>query len=47
MGYTRMVDELGRIVLPADIRRVLGIREKDSLTVSMKDGSIVLTPRNK
>ena len=30
-GMVRSVDELGRIVLPIELRRNLDIREKDSL----------------
>ncbi|MEX0664960.1 MAG: AbrB/MazE/SpoVT family DNA-binding domain-containing protein [Gaiellaceae bacterium] len=40
---TRRVDSLGRVVLPADLRRALGIREGDVLDVSVQDGSLVLT----
>ncbi len=39
----RRVDALGRIVLPAELRRSLGISEGDPLDVSEADGSIVLT----
>jgi transcriptional pleiotropic regulator of transition state genes len=38
----RRVDSLGRVVLPADLRRSLGIREGDVLDVSMEDGNLVL-----
>lgn len=31
MGMVRKVDALGRIVLPAEIRETLGVREKDSI----------------
>lgn len=39
---TRRVDSLGRVVLPADLRRALGIREGDVLDISMEDGHLVL-----
>ena len=32
-GIVRRIDELGRIVIPRDIRRSLGIREGDSLEI--------------
>lgn len=32
-GIVRKVDELGRIVLPIELRRTLGIEEKDSLDI--------------
>jgi AbrB family transcriptional regulator, transcriptional pleiotropic regulator of transition state genes len=39
---SRRVDSLGRVVLPADLRHSLGIREGDILDVSMEDGNLVL-----
>ena len=41
-GIVRKVDELGRIVLPIELRRTLGIAEKDSLEIYMDGSSIVL-----
>jgi AbrB family looped-hinge helix DNA binding protein len=38
------VGEAGRIVLPADFRRQLGIRDGDVLSAEIVDGDIVLTP---
>ena len=32
-GIVRRIDELGRIVIPREIRRSLGIREGDSLEI--------------
>ena len=32
-GIVRKVDELGRIVLPIELRRTLDIAEKDSLEI--------------
>ncbi len=32
-GITRKIDELGRIVLPIELRRGLGIGEKDALEI--------------
>lgn len=34
----------GTITLPSEIRRALGLREGDVLTVSVQDGRIVLSP---
>ena len=34
-GIVRKVDELGRIVLPIELRRTLDIEEKDSLEIYM------------
>ena len=33
IGITRRVDELGRIVLPIELRKTLNIKEKDSLEI--------------
>ena len=41
-GIIRRVDELGRIVLPIELRRSLGISEKDPMEISVEDGSIIL-----
>ncbi len=41
-GIVRKVDELGRIVLPIELRRTLDIAEKDSLEIYMEGSAIVL-----
>ena len=41
-GMTRQVDELGRFVLPIEIRRTLGIKEKDTLEIFIDEDRIVL-----
>jgi len=41
-GIVRKVDELGRIVLPIELRRTLDIAEKDALEIYVDGGSIVL-----
>lgn len=41
-GFTRKVDELGRIVIPIGLRRRLDISEKDSLRIYVSDDSIIL-----
>lgn len=41
-GIVRKVDELGRIVLPIELRRTLDISEKDSLEIYTDGSSIVL-----
>ena len=41
-GIVRKVDELGRIVLPIELRRTLDIAEKDSLEIYVDDDSIIL-----
>jgi transcriptional pleiotropic regulator of transition state genes len=41
-GIVRKVDELGRIVIPIELRRNMGIEERDSLEIYVDEGSIVL-----
>lgn len=41
-GIVRKVDELGRIVLPIELRRTLDIAEKDSLEIYVDGNLIVL-----
>lgn len=41
-GIVRKVDELGRVVLPVELRRTLEIAEKDSLEIFVDDETIVL-----
>ncbi len=41
-GIVRKVDELGRIVLPIELRRTLNIAEKDSLEIYVDGPSIML-----
>ena len=41
-GIVRKVGELGRIVLPIELRRTLDIAEKDSLEIYVDDDSIIL-----
>ena len=36
-GIVRKVDELGRIVLPIELRRVLDIAERDELEIYMEN----------
>lgn len=42
IGVVRRIDELGRIVVPKEMRRTLRIREGDSLEISSNDNSIIL-----
>ena len=43
-GIVRKVDELGRVVLPIELRRTLGIEIKDPLEVFVDGESIMLKP---
>lgn len=41
-GIVRKVDELGRVVLPIELRRTLDIAEKDALEIYVDGLSIIL-----
>ena len=41
-GIVRKVDQLGRIVLPIELRRTLNIEIKDPLEIYVDDVSIIL-----
>jgi len=41
-GIVRRVDDLGRIVIPMELRRTLGIRVKDPISISVDKERIIL-----
>ena len=41
-GIVRKVDELGRVVLPIELRRNLDINEKDALEIYVDEDRIIL-----
>lgn len=45
-GVVRKVDELGRIVLPSELRRVFAIREGDELEISVDGEKVILEKRH-
>ena len=42
-GIVRRVDELGRVVIPIELRKQLGLSVKDPLSISVEDGQIIMT----
>ncbi len=42
IGIVRKVDELGRIVLPRELRRTLNINDKDEIEIFVENQSIIL-----
>ncbi|MGH2704605.1 MAG: AbrB/MazE/SpoVT family DNA-binding domain-containing protein [Actinomycetota bacterium] len=42
---SRKVDDLGRVVIPAEIRRSFGIKEGDYLDISVDEDRILFTKR--
>ena len=43
-GIIRRVDDLGRVVIPKEIRRTMGIEEGDPLEIFVDEGSITFKP---
>ena len=41
-GVVRRIDELGRIVIPKEIRKTLRIKEGENLEVYIEDETIIL-----
>lgn len=41
-GIVRKIDELGRIVVPIELRRVLGLQDKDSIEIFTEGQTIIL-----
>lgn len=41
-GMVRKVDELGRVVIPIELRRSLKINEKDAIEIYVDDDKIIL-----
>jgi len=42
-GTPRRMDRLGRVVVPADMRKALGLRDGDLVAVRLEDDRIVLS----
>ena len=44
-GIVRKIDDLGRIVIPAEMRRVLGVEQGDELEISLEGETVMIRPR--
>lgn len=42
MGIIRKIDNLGRVVLPAELRRQFDIEEKDAIEIYTEEDKIIL-----
>lgn len=42
MTMQRRIDELGRVVLPMEMRKLLSLKEKDTLNIRCSDGKITM-----
>ena len=41
-SFVRKIDELGRVVIPIEIRKTLDIKERDPLGISLVDNGIFI-----
>ncbi len=44
-GIVRKIDDLGRVVIPAEMRRTLGVAEGDELEILLEGDHIAIRPR--
>lgn len=45
-GIVRRIDDLGRVVIPKEIRRTCNIREGDPLEIFLQEGGVVFRKYN-
>lgn len=45
-GIVRRIDDLGRVVIPKEIRRTINIREGDPLEIFLEDGAVMFKKYN-
>jgi len=45
-GMVRKIDDLGRVVIPAETRRLLNIHEGDELAIAVEGDRIILRKRD-
>lgn len=43
-GIIRRIDDLGRVVIPKEIRKNLGIKEGDALEIYVQKGGVTFVP---
>ena len=43
-GIVRRIDDLGRVIIPKEIRRTLGIEEGDPLEIFTENGGVCFVP---
>lgn len=43
-GFVKALDELGRVVVPKEMRRTLNINDKDLLEVYVENGRLIIEP---
>lgn len=43
-GIVRRIDDLGRVVIPKETRKMMGIKEGDPMEIFVDNGAVVLKP---
>ena len=46
VGFTRKIDNLGRIVIPREYRKILNIKDYDLINITLNNNKIVLKKQN-
>ena len=44
--FIRKIDDLGRIVIPNDVRKSLGLKKGDKIEIDVRDGCVILKKEN-
>jgi transcriptional pleiotropic regulator of transition state genes len=42
IGIVRKIDDLGRVVLPKELRRTMGIDDRDAIEIYVEDEKVIL-----
>ena len=46
-GIVRCIDDLGRVVIPKEIRKSIGVKEGDQMEIFVTEGGVCFMPHNK
>ena len=46
VGFTRKIDNLGRIVIPREYRKILNIKDYDLINITLYNNKLVLKKQN-
>ena len=46
LNYIKRIDDLGRIVIPKEIRRILKIEDNENMEIKLKDDEIIIKKHN-
>ena len=46
VGFTRKIDNLGRIVIPREYRKILNIKDYDLINITLNNNKLVLKKQN-